>query len=298
MADENSFVPTNAGQVPPPIYRPIPRRPHMDTPDTPTHAASHAQSTLTSLGENSRSNDFLAQLNARLLRTYYSRQDAEENSLPERDKSSAELRSSTLSGIYDDVVSSSTETPWGEGAETPAHAGFGHEGLGSPDAGLSMKSLARSGRRGEDSKTKGRKERKRRGAWKYAVIGSKLAALWLFGVAYGLIVSSLRDSRQLAAVRVELVQEGWVYLASWGVFGVALGSLLPYVDLVWDGRGAEGSLRPQEKDADKENEAPVSEQINDVVRSVCAFVGVAFAIVSPVPLLYPLPTLSHLKKKV
>ncbi|KAF2134322.1 hypothetical protein P153DRAFT_331407 [Dothidotthia symphoricarpi CBS 119687] len=275
---EDGFTPTNAAQDPPPIYRPIPRRPHVDTSDSPTHAFSHAQSTPPSLSESSRSSDFLAQLNARLLRTYNSREDAEDNTPPSRNKSFAELRSSTLSGIYDDVGTSSGETPWGEGAETPARMGFAQEGLGSPDGGLTMKSLARTGGRVESNGKKGVKERKRQGVWKYAVIGSKLAALWVFGLVYGLIISHLHDSRQLAAVHVELDREGWVYLASWGMFGVALGSLLPYVDLLWDGRGADLDADAQEKESEKGSEISVSEQINDVVRSVCAFLGIAFAI--------------------
>ena len=35
------------------------------------------------------------------------------------------------------------------------------------------------------------------------------------------------------------------------------------------------------EEGEKEAESPISEQINDVVRSVAAFLGVAFAIVSP-----------------
>jgi hypothetical protein len=206
------------------------------------------------------------------------------------------MTSSTLFGIYDDVGSSAAsmaETPWGTGAETPAHGGMGYlaydGGMGSPDAGISMKSQARRGAQNgrADSRRKTQSPRRaRHGAWKHAVLASKLAALFLFGVIYGLIVSHLHDSRQLEAVHVEgMNRESWIYLASWGFFGVALGSLLPYVDLAWSGHTTEG--HSEEKTSDSRGESPISEQINDVVRSVAAFIGIAFAIVSSFPHLTP-----------
>ena len=116
---------------------------------------------------------------------------------------------------------------------------------------------------------------------------AKLAALFTFGVLYGTIVSHLHDTRQLAAVHVRGVdRESWFYMTTWGIAGVALGSLLPYVDLVWGGRRGSSALSSSGgaeagEEGEKEAESPISEQINDVVRSVAAFLGVAFAIVSP-----------------
>lgn len=291
MAEE-SFMPSNAAQPPPHIYRPIPRRnfdstSHNDSADSPTHAFS--QSTPPRTNESSRSSDFLAQLNARLLRTYNSRsEDAEEQERekgpPPRNKSFLNMTSSTLFGIYDDIGSgaagerSTAETPWGTGAETPAHSGMGmpawETGMGSPDAGLSMKNQARRRTAHGKTEAKGKShtpKHPRQGVWKYAVMLGKLSALYSFGVVYGLIVSHLHETRQLAAVHVEGVdRRSWIYLASWGLFGVTLGSLLPYVDLVWDGQKVEKEMEM--------SDSPISEQINDVVRSVCAFVGIAFAI--------------------
>ena len=298
MADD-AFVPSNAAQAPPHIYRPIPRRnfettSHHDSADSPTHAFT--QSTPPSANESRRSSDFLAQLNARLLRTYNSRSDdAEEQEQergkgpPPRNKSWLNMTSSTLFGIYDDVGSdtggerSAAETPWGTGAETPAHSGMGihawETGMGSPDAGLSMKNQAR--KRPAHGKTEAKGQRHttkhpRQGVVKYAVVLGKLFALYSFGVVYGLIVSHLHETRTLAAVHVDGVdRRSWIYLAIWGWFGVTLGSLLPYVDLVWGGKKVEKEM--------EKSDSPISEQINDVVRSVCAFVGIAFAIVSPGP---------------
>ncbi|OAL06604.1 hypothetical protein IQ06DRAFT_262792 [Phaeosphaeriaceae sp. SRC1lsM3a] len=294
MADDE-FAPSNAAQSPPHIYRPIPRRTFdsaalNDSADSPTHDFS--QATPPSANETRRSSDFLSQLNARLLRTYNSRNEdgdegEREQGLPSRNKSFLNMTSSTLFGIYDDVGSSAAsmaETPWGTGAETPAHTGMGHQawdsGLGSPDAGMSMKTQARRGMQSgaADGKRKTRSPRRARPVVvRHAITGSKLAALFLFGVVYGLIVSHLHDTRQLSAVHVQGVDPGnWIYLASWGFFGVALGSLLPYIDFAWSGHTTTDTV--EETDPDKDGQSPMSEQINDVVRSVAAFVGIAFAI--------------------
>lgn len=155
--------------------------------------------------------------------------------------------------------------------------------MGGADAGLSMKNFARRGSRKSRLSTEKRSNQirhTRRGMAKYAVLSFKLAALFTFGIFYGLIVSHLHDTRQLAAVHVKGVdRESWVYIIIWGVAGVSLGSLLPYIDLVWSGRSVSDEAEEKDQD-DKDAESPISEQINDVVRSVAAFVGVAFAIVS------------------
>ncbi|UPX17677.1 uncharacterized protein EKO05_0008018 [Ascochyta rabiei] len=288
---------------PPHIHRPIPRRnldsrSHRDTPESPTHASSPPASNL----QNSRSSDFLAQLNARLLGTYHSRTDDAPDSpndgtgsarLPRQNKSFLNMNSSTLFGIYDDIGASTNgaqsvaDTPWGTGAETPGHAAMGwngglYDGTSGAEAALSMKEKARrasgNGKLQAERRRSSSTRRARGGVAKYAILFFKLAALFMFGILYGLIVSHLHDTRQLAAVHVAGVnRESWVYVSIWGCAGVALGSLLPYMDLLWSRHHA--SDDPDEKaQDDKEADPPISEQIHDVVRSVAAFLGVAFAI--------------------
>lgn len=204
------------------------------------------------------------------------------------------MTSSTLFGIYDDMESSTAgersvvETPWGAGAETPARLSIDpgmalngwENGMGSPDTELKLKGLARRGTMDAQRQRPGSghgARPPRRGVWKYAVIAGKLSALFLFGVVYGVIVSHLHDTRELAMVRVaSLGHKSWIYLASWGLTGTVLGSLLPYVDLAWN---AQDDDQPgQEGGSQKESKSSLSEQWNEVVRSVGAFVGIAFAI--------------------
>jgi len=294
---EDPFVTSSTQQ--PHIYRPIPRRNfsiQTDASDSPTYP--FAPSTPPPLSESqNRSSDFLAQLNARLLRTYSARNGgAYENAspdagLPQRNKSLLNMTKGTLFGIYDDegstpVEKSVPETPWGTGAETPGRkssdASRWEDRHGSSIAGLATKLPMMpenvNGCASPSSTTKRSPGQRRRGAFKYVVPLGKLAALFLFGVVYGLIVSHLHDTRELSAVRVGGVdRENWTYFASWGLAGLVLGSCLPYVELVWSGQTTSSSA---EETSRKESDTSFSEQWNDVVRSVGAFVGIAFAIVS------------------
>ncbi|KAL1595661.1 hypothetical protein SLS60_009350 [Paraconiothyrium brasiliense] len=288
---------TTSSTQQPPIYRPIPRRnfsTQTETSDSPAHA--FVPSTPPGIAETqNRPSDFLAQLNARLLRTYNAglnlNEDAEaEGAPPPRNKSLMNLTKSTLFGIYDDddstpVEQSVPETPWGTGTETPGRKCSGanrwDSGTHSPALGLTMqprRKIANSNIEAPRSPSARHGPRpQRKGVWKYTVSLGKLAALFLFGVTYGVIVSHLHDTRELAAVRVEGVDRGnWAYLTSWGIAGLVLGSCLPYVELTWGGQTSKGL--EEECASEQENETSFSEQWNDIVRSVGAFLAIAFAI--------------------
>jgi hypothetical protein len=121
--------------------------------------------------------------------------------------------------------------------------------------------------------------------------------LFTFGIAYGVIITHLHDNQTLAPVKVEnLDRHSWSYLVFWGISGVALGSLLPWFDVLWDdtvgaeekgtfAKGLKGSPRTTRNVDERPpsrsgNESGVGADWTPIVRSVGAFIGIAFAIAS------------------
>ena len=115
-------------------------------------------------------------------------------------------------------------------------------------------------------------------------------------MAYGTIVTHLHDRQGIAPVKVEGInRHSWQYLVVWGIGGVVMGSLLPWIDVAWNSYTQQlqpeheqaGFQRPPSSGLDKENEGRSSGRFdnglgadwNPVVRSIGAFVGIAFAIV-------------------
>ena len=127
-------------------------------------------------------------------------------------------------------------------------------------------------------------------------LGFRTILLFSFGVAYGVIVSHLHDHQQVAPVQLEgIEQSSWVYLMAWGGVGVLLGGLLPWIDVLWEevsGRDKEAFVsksqdsRPADVGEDQDprpasrSGSDLGADWNPVVRSVGAFIGIAFAIVS------------------
>ena len=109
-------------------------------------------------------------------------------------------------------------------------------------------------------------------------------------------MSHLHDHQQLAPVQLEgIEQSSWVYLMAWGIVGVLLGGLLPWIDMLWEevsGRDKEAfalksqDSRPADVGEDQDpgtasrSGSDLGADWNPVVRSVGAFIGIAFAIVS------------------
>ena len=217
-----------------------------------------------------------------------------------RNPSFYNLTSSTLSGIYAPTAleqPSEPQTPWGTGAETPARKGsidLSSRGRDNSIAELEARLLKTTGRPDMQRRKKsGRHSPDRDNVhhaprpW-YSVLAATLlrgATLFLFGVAYGALVAHLHDNRHMAPVKVDAIDHAsWGYLVFWGLSGVGLGSLLPWVDFLWENgtpgpdgqRDDEDGLHAASAGQRKRGGLPV--EWNDVVRSVGAFVGVAFAI--------------------
>jgi hypothetical protein len=107
----------------------------------------------------------------------------------------------------------------------------------------------------------------------------RIVVLFGCGLAYGALIARLHDDRHVAPVRMDNPDRGgWKYLAFWGAASVALGLVLPWVDSV----GIESDSQMPVKGATTsalQTSGLNAVEWNDVVRSVGAFVGVAYAIV-------------------
>ncbi|RQM05476.1 hypothetical protein DH86_00001996 [Scytalidium sp. 3C] len=188
------------------------------------------------------------------------------------------LTSSTLLGIYSPTGYSEDRdeisTPWGTGAETPAlEQSYRKLSIPSPQpAPISARTSAFS-------------------------LFLRTVLLFCMGTLYGVLVRHLHDDRQLAPVHVEGIirpSRDWRYLTFWGVAGVAWGTLLPWVDTIWEedvkGDASEDRDRKAKLGFDRSPSPDVREEDGDdgffgadwtpVVRSIGAFVGIAFAIAS------------------
>lgn len=231
--------------------------------------------------------------------------DNEQANPPSRTRSILNLTSSTLFGIYSPTGYAPDRdeptTPWGTGAETPidgrGSVDFSRfEGQDVDDA-LLMRSKARRGsmldQSTKRSKSKPSRAVKKPKGFKATVVPlvGRTIVLSAVGVAYGVAISHLHDAQHLAPVLLEGLSHGtWEYLAFWGVMAVLLGLLMPYVDRIWDGEentddvgqeyrssGGQKSAQDRGGRGSSRGWAPVW---NDIVRTIGASVGIAFAIVS------------------
>lgn len=216
-----------------------------------------------------------------------------DDGLSRNSRSVQNLTASTLFGIYSPTAfeggagggnggngGSRDElgTPWGTGAQTPSMRQAGIEGSSFsaiPEGDV----LFRGKTTAPTTTTSPSPSRRRKAKAGVTSLLGRGFMLFGFGVAYGVIVTHLHDSPRLAPVRVENIDQGsWEYVVFWGVAGILLGSLLPWFDNVWEeamGQGSGGG-------AAGVGRRGLAADWYAVVRSVGAFVGIAFAIVSSV----------------
>ena len=223
-----------------------------------------------------------------------SRPEVENEKPVSRNRSILNLTSSTLFGIYTPAASGYGSkgdellTPWGNGSQTPGRGSL--EDTRPPVIGAYE--------RPKELQTKQPHAPQSRFWTTFVPLGERIILLFCFGVAYGVIISHLHDSQQVAPVQLEGIKHSsWRYLVGWGGVGVILGGLLPWVDVLWEevlGNDkdafasktmVEDTKRPSTSGGD-EDERPGSRagsglgaDWNPVVRSIGAFVGIAFAIV-------------------
>ncbi|TID27786.1 putative 26S protease subunit [Venturia nashicola] len=241
---------TSSEQPSPPLLRPQPRRPFTLLPSTSSTTLNtdtpSQPCTPLPVEENNEPNDSQANFS--------------------RSRSIVNLTSSTLSGIYSPssfTDASVPPTPWDTGARTPLR-----------NESIEAISSYSRGPRGSEiearllEKSSGRTSSQAHHAPQSQVVSLlrtilRVVLLFGFGLAYGGLIAHLHDNRNVAPVRVEgLDRASWRYFLFWGMSGVGMGSLLPWID---------GEER-------QPSTGISSGQWNEVVRSVGAFVGVAFAI--------------------
>lgn len=207
---------------------------------------------------------------------------------PSRTHSILNLTSSTLLGIYSPTGYQSDReelsTPWGTGAETPSIS------FSSPISPVSPSSSKQIYRR----KSVAPPPPAPSTTSMIFSFGSRSVLLFGMGMLYGLLVRHLHDDRQLAPFQVEGIikpRNDWRYLVFWGVSGVALGSLLPWVDGLWEENSeasttglerGERSTSPDSEEVELDSSGLFGADWTPVIRSVGAFVGIAFAIVRSV----------------
>ena len=200
-----------------------------------------------------------------------------------RTRSALNLTSSTLFGIF--APDEGSSTPWGSGAQTPS---------------LTMRAMNEDKRPpviGAFQQPTQRRSvsQQRRATARNTLIPLALRTTLLFvlGVAYGAIVIHLHDERRLTPVKVEgMEQYSWWYLTAWGVTGILLGNLMPWVDKLWEntvGDYTAGKNAKVETKGVGSNKAgrtaslarsDLGAGLTPIIRGMGAFFGVAFAIVS------------------
>jgi hypothetical protein len=184
------------------------------------------------------------------------------------------LTSSTLYGIYSPTAFDSLRdesSPWGTEANSPASE-FPPE-----PSQLAAEKSAIEPRRLALRRTRSRLSQ---GLFRGVILPQILssALLFGFGIAYGVITVHLHENHWITPVKLENVHyyDSWQYLGVWGLAGIALGNLLPWLDNWREGRLEKDDSKHASNEEEREDRTP---SWVTVARSVGAFVGIAFAMV-------------------
>lgn len=190
-----------------------------------------------------------------------------------RNGSIMNLTSSTLFGIYSPTAFDSSRdesSPWGTEAHTPSAE--------HPRPEFNME--------GPDRFTlKRTRSRLNHGMFRGVILPRALRGvlLFAFGIAYGVITVHLHENHWITPVKLENLHyyESWQYLGFWGLTGITLGTVLPWLDVFSEGIVLDTVKKTKHArpSSPRDNE-PQTPTWVAAVRSVGAFVGIAFAMVS------------------
>lgn len=208
---------------------------------------------------------------------------------PSRTRSFLNLTSSTLFGIYSPTGSDfstrdESTTPWGTGARTPHTPGARN----STDS--ARPPVFPTGERKTVNTINFRRKRDFRNF--YLPLALRGILLFLLGLAYALLIARLHDNPAVTPVKVSHInRQSRSYFIGWGASGVILGGLLPWFDAMWSKSPSAPALnsknsasRPSTNSAsarrnrDTESDSDLGAAWNPAVRSIGAFIGIAFAI--------------------
>lgn len=212
---------------------------------------------------------------------------------PSRTRSILNLTSSTLLGIYSgatDGAQQELHTPWGTGAQTPAlgqRNSLDMSRLQLPTFPFPQDSLKRPVVQRAPKKT-----------FKnyYLPLFFQTIMLFGFGMGFGSLITHLHVTQQITPMPVPADTNSKYYQIAWGLMGVMIGNALPQLDVffeddevVADGYDAKPTqhqhIRTASSSSRGEKEASLADNglgpmWHSAVRSVGAFVGIAFALVS------------------
>lgn len=241
-----------------PVLRPRPRRPGFDL--TPTASTESSQAPTPAEPANP---DLL---NPR---------DAVASNASSRNGSVLNLTSSTLYGIYSPTAfegSRDESSPWGTEAQSPATEDM-------PTTATATETRA-------DIALERARSRLSHGAFRGVILPQVVRSglLFAFGVVYGIITVHLHENHWITPVKLEDIHyyESWQYLGFWGLAGVALGNVLPWLDLFVEDSAVFGWSKEVKSPGSPSGDGDGAERTPSwvaVVRSVGAFVGIAFAMV-------------------
>ena len=276
----------------PQIHRPIARRNFEVTPATPIESSSPFGPSTPPSTENPE-----------LLNSGKPEKGSFDKgaSLPPRTRSILNLTSSTLLGIYSEASDGGRgpelNTPWGTGAQTPSLA----SGRGSLDLSQLNFRLPAFPFPQSDVPKRSVMIKPQRKTFKnyYIPLLSQTVMLFGCGMGFGSLLTHLHKTQQISPMPMPTNSSNALYYQiAWGVLGVILGNALPQIDELFDDDEAiaDGVAIPPTnlqksrtvstsrvsmsgKDRPSLTDSGLGPIWHSSVRSIGAFMGIAFALV-------------------